>query len=427
MKFKAILLCVLFVVSSFFCCEAGASSLEWRQYYQEGTQYVIVIYSSELAEIQFLWKPQEAQQGAYQLFSTLSQPNEGNLYKAFWNVSAINDGNYSIMVKSSVGDQLEKNVIVNKSHWEVSPVNLVYQFDEYGAGWVDVKYIGTIEGTVLSTPICIEDLCGTLTFYAQYFKFTKQSPSTFRIEVLPIPDEVLKLIYKELYSNGAKFGTLFYQINDDVLEVRVIFPGFSSYRPGRDQPQSTETPSQEPVEEPVKDEDEDMEEILKELRDIKEQSEETNTEISNLRTEIQQKDQEIMNLRDEIEQQAIEEKREWEEEKQNLIFILGGIIVASIGSAVYILRKQNPPRSPQKYTQFLTGRPYESMTTPGDPRVATIPVPVAEMATRYNIDPERLNQAVNQRMEEDSSLTIQEALHEVINTYRNEGVRASEG
>lgn len=415
MKLKAILLCLLFVVSSFFCCEAGASSLEWRQYFQEGTQYVIVIYSSELAEIQFLWKPQEAQQGAYQLFSTLSAPNEGNLYKAYWNVSQLNDGNYSIMVKTTT-DQLEKNVIVNKGHWEVSPINLVYQFDEYGAGWVDVKYIGTIEGTVVSIPVCIEDLCGTLTFYAQYFKFTKQSPSTFRIEVLPIPDEVLKLIYKELYSNGAKFGTLFYRINDDVLEVRVIFPGFAAYRPGTTEPPSTETPSQEPEEQPTDEKDEDMEEILKELRDIKEQSENTNTDISNLRTEIQQKDQEITNLRDEMEQHAIEEKREWEREKRDLIIIFGGIIAAAIGGAVYYLKNSQGQALVRQPGEYLVGRSHGRRSSP-QVQEDTIPLRIVQAANELNLDPLQLYEAVQELIREHPDYSIDEALNVIVSDF----------
>ena len=405
-----LLLALILTSLSFF--EASASNyIEWRNFYQEGNMYVIEVFTPQITNLEFFWKPQEAQQGAYALIGTLSRPNEGDLYQIKWDISPLSDGNYTILVRSTE-DEIEQNVVVNRAHWELSPVILTYP------GWTDAKYIGTIDGSVNSHPSG-----GTLSFYAQYFQFTKQSEGNFRVSIDYIPDDVLNLIFKELYSHGAKWGTLFYVINDDLLEVRVIFPSLANYRPGPAAPESDPT---EPTGPPETQPPQATQDLLDRLAEISQKLDTTlsqNTsltnEITNLRSQLEEKEEEIENLRYQLRLKDEETQKAQEETKSYLIiYVLGAAAIG--GGIVYMAMKQKPQSSHvQRQRTFEHGRLFHQQ--PSEPQEETIPGIVFLTAQNQNLDPIGLNNLVKKVKQEKPHLSTERALNEVLNNLNDQG------
>lgn len=415
MKSKSILLLMLISTSFIFLSEAGASSdLEWRQFYQDGNQYVIMIYSPQLASLEFFWKEQEANQGAYQLFSTISKPNSGNLYQALWNISSIGDGNYTILVRSNLGPELEQNVVVNKAHWEISPVILQYQ------GWIDCNYVGSIEGTVDTQPVG-----GSLSFYSQFFLYTKQSENMFRVDSLQIPDDTLKLIYKELYSRGAKWGTLHYVINDDKLEVRVIFPGYANYRPYPEQEGGEE---QQQEEQPQEQQSEEMQQILEELQKIQEKNDAITQQITNMTSSIAEKNETITNLQsdiDEVKRQSVEKEKEAEQQRQQesqkyLLYAAGIAVVGGAAAAYVFSKRQATPMQVQKPRNFVHGPPFRPSASP-ETSEDQIPALVLLVAQKQNLDPLELNRLMNEEKKQKPHLSTERVLNLVLNKLKEQG------
>jgi len=405
---KSIITILLILTSFLFSfCEAGAS-IELREFYQDGSNYIITVYANH-GPLEFFWKGQEANQGAYQQIGTLQSPNYGNLYQIKWDITSLADGNYTILIRSTE-TELEQNVSINKAHWEISPIQLQY------LGSVTARYKGDIEGTVDVHPSG-----GTLAPYSQYFIFDKQDEQTFRITSLQIQESVLNSIFLELYSHGSKWGTLHYRINDDILEVRVIFPSFADYRPGGSQDTGTTEPESEP-QQPSQDLLDKLSEISQKLDQVNTQNTNLTQEIANLRDDIAQKDGRIKELENQL-QTKDREKEKIEEEAENNLFLY--VIAAGAGAGiVYVIlsRTSNIPSASQRQPrkEFLGGRPYEERRTYRTEEGNKIPACVYMAAQEHNYNLLNLWQAVEDRKTQDPNLTTEQALNIILNEQVSE-------
>lgn len=394
----------LVISTSFFSLASSVPELTLIQFTQEGNQYIIIVKSTKVAILEFFFKPQEAEQGAYQMIATLQYPNHGDLYKVYWNISNINDGNYTIMVRSNTGAILETNVIVNKAHWEISPIFIQYP------GWNTANYIGNIEGTVTTIPYG-----GTLENYKEYFLFTRQG-NVFTITVQEIPSAVSDLIFKQLYSNGQKYGTLYYLINDDILEVRIIFPSLANYSPYSQPPPSSPDPVQfpQPTPQPTSlpsQNSQELQQILNELNAIKNQNAQISQETNQIKTEMEQKNIEIEDLKRRID----EEEQKREKEKNNFFFYII-IILVGIVVIIYGLKSRNTKNSFNKMnrsqdTNFIHGKPFRI-----EEKGEKIPIEVIDKAREYDLDSIALWEAVKECRRKEPFLSVRSAINKVLNS-----------
>ncbi len=395
---KFFIIFLLFSLSSFSLL-SEVPELELRQYYQEGTQYVIVVKCVKTGTLEFFYKEQGQSQGAYQGIGTLSAPNFGDLYKIYWNVRDLNDGNYTIMIRSQTTSAiLETNVIVNKAHWDISPVQLQYP------GWITATYIGDIPGTIDTRPTG-----GNLIEYSQFILFTRQNGNEFRIEVQIIPDNILEIIYRQLYSNGHKQGTIYYQINDDILEVRVTFPGLVSYSPYSKPQNQTPSPSPNPTPIPTypPQDSQQLSQILNELNNIKTQNSQISQETAEIKSQLEQKSIEIEDLKNRIGEEETKRKKQ---ESNTLFYIL--IPAAVMGGIFILMKSKNKENSSTQIVQseFPHGRPFKPRV---DEKRKSIPVEVIDFAQTYNLAPLALFDKVERLQSENPLLSTTAALNRI--------------
>jgi len=384
---------------SLFFCEAGAS-LELRNFEQDGNNYVITVFSSQVCALEFFWKEQEAQQGAYQLIGTLSTPNYGNLYQMKWDITQISDGNYTILIKSSCSAELEQNVEVNKGHWEISPIRLQYP------GTTTAKYLGDIKGTVDVTPTG-----GTLNPFSQYFIFVKEG-DLFRITCIEIPESILQQnIYLEMYSHGRHFGTLEYKINDDTLQVRVTFPGFENYTPGSE---NTGDASSSPESTPEPQNSQEFSQVLEKLNEIQNQYNSLDQKITDLDDKITQETEDLNQRITNLDTQTIATLKDFqntqeEEKKDTFILIIVITVVISAVAAYIVVTKTNESKSEiARDSNFVQGQPLQPRTL----TESSVPTNVVRAARELGIEIETLNQlfrrekAINPYLEDNVVLDL---------------------